>query len=141
MSDPARQLRAVGDATETMHGVARQALEWVRVGEERVARAEARADTIAAQVKQRAMGTLREVAGEARRRIAAEREQRRLAESKLAGSEAARDRAEHAFEELQQRSQAEREALAAGAAEARAESERGVAAAAKRAEAEMERRL
>ena len=40
MSDPARQLRAVGEATETMHGVAKQALEWVRVSEERVAAAE-----------------------------------------------------------------------------------------------------
>ena len=44
MSEPAIQLQAVGEATETMHGVAKQALEWVRVGEERVARAEARSE-------------------------------------------------------------------------------------------------
>ena len=64
MSDPARQLHAVGEATETMHGVAAQALEWVRVSEERVAAAEARVDRVGAQLKERAMGTLREVADE-----------------------------------------------------------------------------
>ena len=76
MSDPARQLRAVGEATETMHGVAKQALEWVRVSEERVAAAEARADKVGAELKERAMGTLRSVAAEARERIAAERKAR-----------------------------------------------------------------
>ena len=36
------QLRAVAEATEEMHGIAGQALEWVRVSEERVAAAEER---------------------------------------------------------------------------------------------------
>src|SRR4249919_438100 len=100
MSDPARQLRAVGEATETMHGVAKQALEWVRVSEERVVAAEARADRVGAELKERAMGTLRNVAAEARERIAAERKARREVEAQVAGAEAGRDRAERAFEEL-----------------------------------------
>ncbi len=45
-----------------MHGVAKQALEWVRVSEERVTAAEARADRVGAELKKRAMGTLRDVA-------------------------------------------------------------------------------
>jgi len=69
MSEPARQLRAVGEATETMHGVAKQALEWVRVSERRVAEAEARADRVGAELKGRAMGTLRGVAAEARAKL------------------------------------------------------------------------
>src|SRR5262249_34001557 len=38
-SDPARQLKQVGEATRAMRGVADQALEWVRVSEARVAEA------------------------------------------------------------------------------------------------------
>ena len=41
MSEPAVQLQAVGEATERcVRGIAEQALEWVRVSEERVAEAE-----------------------------------------------------------------------------------------------------
>jgi len=71
-----------------MHGVAAQALEWVRVSERRVAEAEARAESVRAEVKELAMGTLRDVSSEARTRIAAERGTRRQAEAKLAGLQA-----------------------------------------------------
>ena len=46
MSDPARQLRAVGEANQAVQGVAGQALEWVRLSEQRVKDAEARADGV-----------------------------------------------------------------------------------------------
>ena len=51
------------------------------------------------------MLTLRKVSAEARERIAAERKAKVEAESRVAAAEAGRDRAESAFEELQQRSQ------------------------------------
>ena len=85
------------------------------------------------------MGTLRSVAAEARERIAAEREARREVEARVAGAEAARDRAEHAFEDLRQRSQAESEAVAAHAAEVRAMAEESIAEAARNLEAAIER--
>jgi hypothetical protein len=50
MGDSAVQLKAVGEATEELHETAKQALEWVRVGEERVVEAEARADRVHAEV-------------------------------------------------------------------------------------------
>jgi len=40
MSEPARQLKAVREANRDMHDVAAQALEWVKVSEDRVAAAE-----------------------------------------------------------------------------------------------------
>src|SRR3954449_6772372 len=73
MGEPVRQLQQVGEATRAMRGVADQALEWVRVSEERVAAAEKRADEVKDQVKERAMLTLRRVSAEAREKIAAER--------------------------------------------------------------------
>src|SRR5215218_8280511 len=73
MSEPARQLQQVGEATRAMRGVADQALEWVRVSEERVVAAEKRADEVKGQVKERALLTLRKVTAEAREKIAAER--------------------------------------------------------------------
>jgi hypothetical protein len=80
------------------------------------------------------MGTLRDVAAEARERLGNERKARRQAEAKVAGAEAARDRAEHAFEDLRQRSQGENEAVAASAAEARAAAEESIAEAARNLE-------
>jgi len=61
MSEPARQLQQVGEATRAMRGVADQALEWVRVSEERVGAAEKRADEVKGQVRERALLTLRKV--------------------------------------------------------------------------------
>jgi hypothetical protein len=46
MGEPAANLRAVGAATEELHETAKQALEWVRVSEERVVSAEARAERV-----------------------------------------------------------------------------------------------
>src|SRR4051794_21551430 len=109
MSEPVRQLQQMGEATRAVRGVADQALEWVRVSEERVVEAEKRADAVRGQVKERALLTLRRVSAEARERIAAERRARGEAEAKMIAAEAARDRAEKSFEGLQQRSQRERE--------------------------------
>ena len=127
MSEPARQLQQVGKATRAMRGVADQALEWVRVSEERVAAAEERADGLQDQLKERAMLTLRKVSAEARERIAAERRARLEADSRAKAAEAARDRAEHAFEEAQQRIEAERKELVAQTAKARSTTERAKA--------------
>src|SRR3954451_11248989 len=99
MGEPAVQLKAVGAATEELHETAKQALEWVRISEERVAAAEARAERVHAEVKQRAMGTLRKMGEEGRERVTAERERRKEAEARASRAEAARDRAEKAFEQ------------------------------------------
>src|SRR5262245_54733538 len=120
MSDPARQLRVVGEASQTMHGVAQQALGWVRVSEERVAAAEARTEKIREKMKERALETVKGFSEQARERVATEREARKQAEAKLGGAEAGRDRAEKAFEDLQRSSESEREKLVAQATEARA---------------------
>jgi colicin import membrane protein len=140
MSEPVRQLKQVGEATRAVRGVADQALEWVRVSEERVAAAEKRADEVRDKAKAGALLTLRKVTAEAREKIAAERKARVEAESRIAAAEAARDRAECGFEELQRHSQREREEIVAetsraretaeqAAGEARAEAERAVATA------------
>ena len=42
MGEPAVKLDSIAEATEEIHGVAEQALEWVRMSEERVAEAEPR---------------------------------------------------------------------------------------------------
>jgi len=127
MSDPARQLKAVGEATQTMHGVAEQALEWVKVSEERVVRAEARVGKVRSELKERALEQLRGVSAEARERIAAERKARLAAEAKVSAAERSRDRAEKAFEDLQTRAQAEREEILAQASRASGEADRIVA--------------
>src|SRR3954449_9208592 len=118
MSEPARELQQVGEATRAMRGVADQALEWVRVSEGRVAAAEKRADEVKDQVKQRALLALRKVSAEARERIAAEHKARSEADVRASAAEAARDRAERAFEVLQQRSQREREEIVAKSSQA-----------------------
>ena len=59
MSEPAKQLKVVGEASETMQGVARQALEWVRVSEKRAAAAEARTEKVREELKQRALETVK----------------------------------------------------------------------------------
>src|SRR3954462_15338795 len=119
MGEPARHLEQVGEATRAMRGVADQALEWVRVSEGRVAEAEKRADAVRDQVKERAMLMLRKVSAEARERIADEGKARTEAEARIATAEAARDRAEQNFEELQKRSQKEREEIVAKTSRAR----------------------
>src|SRR5690348_13515437 len=109
MGQPLEQLRQVGEATRAVRGVADQALEWVKVSEGRVAEAEARAEALKGELKERALLAMRKVTAEARERIAAEQKARTEAEKRATAAEAARDRAEKNFEELQQRSQAERE--------------------------------
>src|SRR3954454_21125751 len=111
MGEPAVQLKAFGAATEELHETAKQALEWVRVSEERVARAEARNEEVRAEIKQRAMETLRKLGEEGGERIANERGGRRQAEGRANRAEADQDRAEKSFEQAQQRSQVDREAL------------------------------
>src|SRR3954447_8625219 len=127
MSEPARQLQQVGEATRAMRGIADQALEWVRVSEERVAAAEQRTEAVKGQVKERALLTLRKVSAEARGRIAVERKARTEAEARVAGAEAARDRAEQSFEELQRSAQAEREGIVPTASQARSAAEQSAA--------------
>ena len=83
MTEPARQLKAVREANRDMHAVAQQALEWVKVSEERVAAAEGNADRVRAELKERAMKTLREMSAQARKQIEAAKEAQAAAESKL----------------------------------------------------------
>ena len=140
MSEPAIQLQAVGEATETMHGVAKQALEWVRVSEKRVAKAEARSEEARAELKERAMATLRKLGEEGRARLAAERGKRREAEARATRAEESRDRAEKAFEQLQQRAQLDREVLAGELVANRAEAGNSLAETVANLEREAERR-
>lgn len=127
MGDPAAQLRAVGAANEELHETAKQALEWVRVSEARVAKAEARSEELRAELKQRAMATLRKLGVEGRERIAAERRRRKEAEARATRAEAARDRAELSFEQIQAKAEGEREAIAKELSAVRAGSERALA--------------
>jgi colicin import membrane protein len=139
MSEPAVQLRGVSEATDEMRGIARQALEWVRVSEERVARAEARAEQVHAEVKQRAMETLRKIGEEGRTRVAAEREKRVAAENRAEQAEDARRRAEKAFEQLRRSDQADRDAAAAEMLAFKERTEQKLAETVKRLDAESER--
>src|ERR1700760_4593176 len=106
MSEPARQLKAVREANRDMHAVAAQALEWVKVSEARVAAAEESAAKVRAELKGRAMKTMREMSAQARRQIDAAKQGQATAEAKLAAAETGRDRAERSFEELRRTSQA-----------------------------------
>ena len=135
MSDPARQLRAVGEANQAVQGVAGQALEWVRLSEQRVKDAEARADGVRDQLKDRAMETLRKVSEEAKSRIAAEREGRQYAR------QCAQCRREREAREV---AQAEADRRVAAAEQRAAEAEAAAAEAhetAVRLETEIERRV
>ena len=76
MSEPAVQLSAITEANDEMRGIAKQALEWVRVSEQRVAEAEARAEKTQAELKERAKETLQKIGAEGRERLTAEREKR-----------------------------------------------------------------
>ena len=116
MVEPAVKLSKVAEATEELHGVAGQALEWVRQSEARVAEAEKslaetreRAEKAQAEVKERARAALAKIGAEGRERIAAEREKRRAVEARVAHAEEARDRAEKAFERAGRRAEADRE--------------------------------
>jgi hypothetical protein len=122
-----------------MRGIARQALEWVRVSEERVARAEAKAEQVHAEVKQRAMETLRKLGEEGRARVAAEREKRVAAESRAKQAEDARTRAEKAFEQGRRSDQADRDAAAAEMIALKERTEQKLADTVKQLEAENER--
>lgn len=93
MSEPAVQLKAVGAAREELHETARQALEWVRVSEDRVAAAEARLEKVRVETKQRAMVALRKIGAEGRRRIVAESQRAKTAEARAARAEGAFERA------------------------------------------------
>jgi hypothetical protein len=128
MGDPAAQLRAVGAANEELHETAKQALEWVRVSEERVAKAEARSEELCDELKQRAMATLRKLSEEGRERIVAERSKRQDAAGRANRAEADRDRAEKAFERVQKQAEAERKELAAQISALKAESQHSIAA-------------
>src|SRR5215217_7061400 len=99
MGDSMAQLKAVGAAREELHESARQALEWVWVSEERVVEAEARAERVRSEVKQRAMAVVHKLGEEGRERLEAERGRRRDAEARAGRAEQARDRAEKAFEQ------------------------------------------
>ncbi len=68
MGEAATQLKAVGAASEELHETAKQALEWVRVSEERVAKAEARSEELRSELKAKAMATLRKLGEEGRAR-------------------------------------------------------------------------
>ena len=76
MVEPALQLQALGETRETVRDIAEQALEWVRLSEQRVIEAEARTEAVRAELKERAMATLRRVGEEGRERIALERKAR-----------------------------------------------------------------
>src|ERR1700742_2879984 len=82
--DPAVQLKAVGEAREEIQGVASQALEWLKVSEQRVAAAEARAEQVREELKARALGTMRKFSAEAKAKVESERRAREAAETKLA---------------------------------------------------------
>ena len=140
MSDPARQLRAVGEANQAVQGVAGQALEWVRLSEQRVKDAEARADGVRDQLKDRAMETLRKVSEEAKSRIAAEREGREEAEAKDPGGVGALYRAATAVYQLKLRTEQEREEAFARAAGAQEEADKAVAEAVEHLRVEADRR-
>ncbi len=140
MGEPAIHLKAVGAATEELHETAKQALEWVRVSEERVAKAEARNEEMRVELKQRAMATLRKLGQEAAERVSAERGKRRQAEARAASSEAARDRAERAFEQAQKRARKDRAGVVAELSSLKATAERSLAEGIEQAELEAEKR-
>jgi hypothetical protein len=148
MSEPAVKLDAVGEATDEIRGIASQALEWVRVSEERVAEAEgqvASAEAIAehvnAELRERAKEAVRRLGAEGRERIAGERDKRRAAEGRAKQAEDARDRAEKAFEQSQERDRADRETIAAEMIVLKERNEQERLEVVKRHDAEAERRL
>jgi hypothetical protein len=132
MVEPAVKLDSIAAATGELHGVGRQALEWVRRSEERVATAEARQEAI----KQRAKATLAKLSEEGRRRIAAERDKRRAIEARVAGAEEARDRAEKAFERARRGAEADREQFTTQLTAGKVQADQDMARAVKRTEEE-----
>jgi hypothetical protein len=136
MLEPAVKLDSIAAATEEIHGVGRQALEWVKRSEERVAAVEAERDA----VKRRAKATLAKIAADGRERVAAEREKRRSLEARVGGAEEARDRAEKAFERARRGAEAEREQFATQLTAHRVKADRDVARAIERTEAEASKR-
>ena len=106
MSEPAAQLKAVGAAREELHETAKQALEWVKISEGRVAEAEANLERVREETKQRAMVALRKIGEEGRRRLAAERQKAKAADARA-------ERAEDAFERARQDADKERESFSA----------------------------
>jgi hypothetical protein len=148
MGEPAVELTGVAEATEEMHGIGKQALAWVRTSEERVTAAESRlrdaeakADRVGAELRQRAKATLGRIAEEGRAQLAAERQKRRDAEERAKRAEAARDRSEQAFERARRAVESERETLTSKIVAGKAEYERALAEATKRVEAEASARV
>ena len=140
MSEPAVQLDGVSEATDEMRGIARQALEWVRVSEERVGAAESKAERARTEVKDRAMEALRKIGEEGRARVAAERQKRIEAEKRAAAAEQARDRAEKSFEQARRSDLADRESVANELMALKERAEEEQAEAVKRTGVEAEKR-
>jgi hypothetical protein len=136
MAEPAVKLNSVTEATEEIHGVAKQALEWVRISEARVAEAEKARD----EIKVRAKAALGKIGEEGRERIAAERDKRRAVELRVAHAEEGRDRAEKAFERAMKRAEADREAITTQMTAGKAQADQAQARAVKRTEEEASQR-
>jgi hypothetical protein len=136
MGEPAVKLNSVAEATGDIHAVAKQALEWVRVSEARVAEAERGQ----AEIKKRAKAALGKLGEEGRERIATERGKRREAEIRAARAEDGKLRSEQAFERAQKRAEADREVLTTQMAAARAESNEALERAVKRVEEQASQR-
>lgn len=126
MSEAATQLKAVGAASEELKETASQALEWVRVSEERVVKAEARSEELRGELKAKAMATVRKLGEEGQARIRAERGKRKDAEARASRAEQARDRAEQAFEQAQKRADSDRETLAKEMTALKADAQRSI---------------
>jgi hypothetical protein len=141
MSEPAVQLSQVTEATDEMRGIARQALEWVRVSERRVEAAEKRSELVQVELKQRAKATLEKIGEQGRASVAAEREKRLAAEGRLKAAEAGRERAEKAFEGARLSDRTDREAVAAEMIALKERSEQELADTVKRLGAEAEARV
>jgi hypothetical protein len=136
MGEPAVKLNAVAETTGELHGIASQALEWVRRSEARVAEAEADREA----VKERAKATLARLGEQGRERVVAERDKRRAAEARVARAEEGRDRAEKAFERAMKRAEADREAFATQLTANKARADQAASLAVKRTEEEASRR-
>ncbi|HSR94430.1 MAG TPA: hypothetical protein VLK56_06145 [Solirubrobacterales bacterium] len=136
MGRPAVKLDAISEATGEVEGVAKQALEWVRVSEARVAEAE----KSRAEIKQRAQATLGKIGEEGRERVAAERDKRRAIAARVARAEEGRNRAEQAFERAAKRAEADREAFTMQLTANKAQSDQAQARAVKGVEEEASKR-
>ncbi len=136
MVEPVVKLDSIAAATEEITGVGKQALEWVRRSEERVAAIERERDAIMLRAKV----TLAKIGEEGRKRIAAERGKRRALESRVGTAEEARDRAEKAFERERRTAEAGREEFATQLTAAKVKADQDAARAVKRTEEQASKR-